>query len=132
MIFDTGSQHAKEMHLSFSIGVKLNKDKGKVLPNPNQYRRLVGRLLYLRLTRLDITYSMQQLSQYMQVPQKPHLDATLHVIRYLKGNSRKGLFFPTNNSFQVSTYCDSNWAAYPSFRKSLTRFCIFLGSSLIS
>lgn len=63
---------------------------------------------------------------------KPHLDAALHVIRYLKGNQQNGLFFPVNNGSQVSAYCDSDWAVCPSSGKSLTGFCIFLGSFLIS
>lgn len=80
IVCDTGLQHAKPVPFPFPTGLKLDKDKGKILPNSEQYRRLVRCLLYLVLTRPDITYSIQQLSQYMQVPKKPHLDVALHVV----------------------------------------------------
>jgi len=77
-------------------GLNLTVDTGALLPDPNVYRRLVGRLLFLTLTRPDISYSVQHLSQYLQQPRQPHYEATLHVLRYLKGTANQGLFYPTS------------------------------------
>lgn len=51
-----------------AVGCKLNSTDGEVLGKPEHYRRLVGRLLYLNMTRPDITFAVQQLSQFMNSP----------------------------------------------------------------
>lgn len=45
--------------------MKLAKIRWKPLHNPETYRRLVGRLLYLTITRPDIAFAIQQFSQFM-------------------------------------------------------------------
>ena len=45
--------------------LKLSKGNGELLPNPGQYRRLIGKLMYLSLSRPDITYSVHRFSQFL-------------------------------------------------------------------
>ena len=52
--------------------LKLTPTDGELLNDPTKYRRLVGRLIYLTVTRPDIVYSVRTLSQFMHEPQKPH------------------------------------------------------------
>jgi len=52
--------------------LKLSLIDGDLLHDLTKYRRLVGRLIYLTLTRLDIVYSIGTLSQFMQEPRKTH------------------------------------------------------------
>ena len=56
-----------------------------MLEDPSQYRRLVRRLLYLAVTRPDICYSVQKLSQYMSKPTDTHLNAAYRALKYLNG-----------------------------------------------
>lgn len=93
---------------------------------------MIGRLLYLNFTRPDISYSTQYLSQFMQQLKKPHLDATLHLVRYLKQYPEQGLYFSKENNYKIRAFCDSDWASCPMTRKSTMDFCVFLGSSMIS
>ncbi|KAL0449266.1 UNVERIFIED_CONTAM: Retrovirus-related Pol polyprotein from transposon RE2 [Sesamum latifolium] len=113
-------------------GMKLSALGGAALSDLEPYRRLVGRLLYLGFTRPDISFSVQQLSQFLQKPCTDHWNAALHVVQYLKGTSSTGIFFPTSNSFQLRAYCDADWASCLNSRKSVMGFCVFLGDALIS
>ena len=69
----------------------------KVLDDYGKYQRLIARLLYLTITRPDIAFVVQVLSQYMHSPKKSHTEATLRVVIYIKGTTCLGLFMPRNN-----------------------------------
>jgi ribosomal protein L5 len=55
--------------------VKLNIDNGEQVYNINQFQRLVGKLIYLTVTRPDISFAISQISQFMHSPQTQHLEA---------------------------------------------------------
>ncbi|KAL0355010.1 UNVERIFIED_CONTAM: Retrovirus-related Pol polyprotein from transposon RE1 [Sesamum radiatum] len=132
LILDSGLSAAKAASTPLPQNLKLSAMGGAALSDPEPYRRLVGRLLYLGFTRPDISYSVQQLSQFLQKPCSDHWNAALHVVRYLKGTASTGIFFPASNSFQLQAYCDADWASCLDSRKSVTGFCVFLGDALIS
>lgn len=61
------------------------------------YRRLVGKLIYLTITRPDISYPVHILSQFLSKPTTAHNDAALRLVRYLKNAPGQGLFFSSSN-----------------------------------
>jgi hypothetical protein len=73
--------------------LKISKSDGSLLDDPTSYRHLIGRMIYLTMTYLDLAYVVQHLSQFMDQPQQPHLDAAHRVFRYLKASPSQGLFF---------------------------------------
>ncbi|KAK4438125.1 hypothetical protein Salat_0146600 [Sesamum alatum] len=56
IIQDAGLMGCKAASTPFPQGLKLCNDCGEPLAKPDQYRRLVGQLLYLSFTRLNITH----------------------------------------------------------------------------
>ncbi|KAL0356273.1 UNVERIFIED_CONTAM: Retrovirus-related Pol polyprotein from transposon RE2 [Sesamum radiatum] len=132
IIQDSGLLQAKAASTPLPLGLKLTADCGTLLINPDSYRRLIGRLLYLAFTRPDISHLVQQLSQFLTHPCEDHWKAALHIVRYLKGSPALGLFFPSNSSFELIAYCDADWASCPDSRRSLSGFCIFLSGALVS
>ena len=69
--------------IPMEINVKLQKEDGELLSDVTMYRRLVGSLLYLTMTRPDIAYAVQFLSQLLASPCKNHLNVVHRVLRYI-------------------------------------------------
>ncbi|GKV19001.1 hypothetical protein SLEP1_g29301 [Rubroshorea leprosula] len=132
ILFESGMLGAKPVSFPMEQKLKLTLDGGSPLPNPMQYRRLVGRLIYLTITRPEISFSVHILSQFMQAPTQLHLDAAMRVLRYLKSSPGQGIFLSSSSSLQLSGFCDSDWASCPTTRRSTTGYVTMLGTSPIS
>ncbi|XP_019158713.1 PREDICTED: uncharacterized protein LOC109155567 [Ipomoea nil] len=87
--------------------LKLTHD-GTPLADASCYRRLVGKLLYLTPTRPDISYSIQQLSQFVDNPTDQHLTVAHCVLRYIKKSPGQGLFYHANTNLQLKVFSDSD------------------------
>ena len=96
-----GLQSAAPVDTPHEVNVKFLRDEGDILPNPLLYRQLVGSLNYLTITRPDISFAVQQVSQFMHTPCHLHLDVVRRIIHYLKGTSHRELFFPTGTSLNL-------------------------------
>lgn len=89
---DTNMQNCKPVVSPMPKGLQLSLTDTPKLADPEVYRRIVGKLLYLNLTIPDISYSVQQLSQFLSAPAQTHLNAAFHVLKYMKGTLNVGLF----------------------------------------
>lgn len=92
----------------------------KLFNNIRKYQRMVGKLLYLTHTRPDIVFVVQTISQYMQKPKESHWNATLRVIRYIKGNPELGLLMTSHKDLTLTRYCNAGWVACLDTRRSFT------------
>ena len=129
---ESGMLGAKPISFPMEQHHHLSTNTGAPVEDPAQYRRLVGRLIYLTITRPDITYSVHILSQFMHDPRQGHLDAAMRVLRYLKSSPGQGLFLSSSSDLTLQAYCDSNWASCPMTRRSTTGYFTQLGSSPLS
>lgn len=104
----------------------------KPLSNPTIYQRLLSKLIYLTITRPDIAFSVQLLSQFMQSPTTVHYQAAKKILRYLAGTTSQGILLASSSAARPQSYCDSDWASCPITRNSTTGFRIFFGDSPVS
>ena len=128
ILTDTGLSGAKPSSILMSQQHQLGHSTSTPLADPSSYRRLVGRLLYLTITRPDILYAVNILSQYMHSPTLDHHDAAMKVVRYIKNSPGQGLFFPSQNNLQLKGYCDADWGACPTTQRTVTGYYISPGN----
>ncbi|BAU03366.1 hypothetical protein VIGAN_UM087700, partial [Vigna angularis var. angularis] len=72
---------------------KLASSEGDLFSDPERYRRLVGKLIYLTITRPDLSFAVGVVSQFMQAPCLGHWNAIIRILRYLKKAPRQGLLY---------------------------------------
>ncbi|KAL8129011.1 hypothetical protein V2J09_018166 [Rumex salicifolius] len=104
--------NSKPMLTPLDCHEKLSKEGGP-MKNPYQYRTLIRKLIYLTVTRADITYSVQVLSQFIQTPCAEHWKVAKHVLRYLKGSLGQGLLLSISLDFKLLAYSTLHIAKNP-------------------
>ncbi|KAJ4768963.1 Retroelement pol polyprotein-like [Rhynchospora pubera] len=132
MLAECGLLGAKPAATPLEQNHRLAESMSAKLKDPEKYRRLVGRLIYLTITRPELSYSVHTLAQFMHDPLEDHYAAVLRVVRYLKGNPGQGVLLRADSELQLNGYCDSDWASCPTTRRSLTGYFVLLGGSPIS
>nr|GEU74448.1 hypothetical protein [Tanacetum cinerariifolium] len=96
------------------------------------YRSMIGSLMYLPLSRLDIMFAICACAHFQVTSKVSHLDAVKRIFRYLKGKPHLGLWYPKDSPFNLVAYSDSDYAEASLDRKFTTGGCQFLGCRLIS
>ena len=81
---DTGILDCKPVDTPMDLNVKLVPGQGELLRDPRRYRRLVGKLNYLTITRLDISFPVSVVSKFLQSPCDSHWDVVVRILRYIK------------------------------------------------
>ncbi|XP_057734135.1 secreted RxLR effector protein 161-like [Arachis stenosperma] len=109
---------------------KLNKDENGKDVDEITYRGMIGSLMYLTYSRLDIVQSVGVCSRFQSHPKKSHLSIVKRIIRYIKGKSNLGLWYPRTDEFRAVGYCDADYAGDRVNRRSISGMCCFLGKSL--
>ncbi|XP_016191993.1 uncharacterized protein LOC107632866 [Arachis ipaensis] len=112
--------------------LRLIANAGTPFENPTLYRSIVGGLQYATITRPDISFSVNKLSQFMSNPCQEHWVAVKRVLRYLAGTAELKLQFHRCTDLRFSAFSDSDWASDLDDRKSTTGFCVYYSSNLVS
>jgi hypothetical protein len=73
------------------INIKLGSEDGELLPDIEQYQKLVGKLIYLTATKLDILFTVSVVSQFIHASRISHLNAIDRILRYLKDTLGQGI-----------------------------------------
>ncbi|RDX82542.1 putative mitochondrial protein, partial [Mucuna pruriens] len=126
---ETSMSSCKLVDSPMDPNMKLMVKHGEPYSNPERYRRLVGKLIYLTITRPDISFVVGVVSQFMQTPCIDHWAAVLRILRYIKKTPRQGLLYEDKGDTHISGYCDADWAGSPIDRQSTTDQMVLTASS---
>lgn len=88
---------------------KLGITNGKPLNDPTSYCQVVGSLVYLTITHLDITFVVHTVSQFVIAPTSAHWAAVLMIYWYLRHTIMQGVML-SSNSFSLTTYSVWDWS----------------------
>ncbi|KAJ4706711.1 Retrovirus-related Pol polyprotein from transposon TNT 1-94 [Melia azedarach] len=132
LLSKTNMLESKEMATPLSLTETLKLNDGSPNTDLTQYRHVVGPLQYLSLTRPDISFAVNKLSQFMHCPSSIHWSAVKRLLRYLKGTSHHGLLIRKQFSPCLHAFTDSDWAGNPDDRTFTYAFIVFLGVTPIS
>nr|GEV84348.1 retrovirus-related Pol polyprotein from transposon TNT 1-94 [Tanacetum cinerariifolium] len=108
------------------------KDKDGKEVDVHMYRSMIGLLMYLTSSSLDIMFAVCACTRYQVNPKVSHLHDVKRIFRYLKGLPKLGLKDPKDSSFDLVAYTNSDYAEASLNRKSTTGGYQFLGCRLIS
>ena len=99
------------MTTPMASNLKLLSDASSEAVDATMYRQMIGSLMYLTNTRLDICFAVNTLSQFLTNPRHVHLIAAKHILRYLRGTIDYGLKYEVNQKINLEGYVDSDWAS---------------------
>ncbi|GKB11885.1 retrovirus-related pol polyprotein from transposon TNT 1-94, partial [Tanacetum coccineum] len=131
-IGDAGQIEAKPCDEPIIPKLKLKSEDGRLLQNPEKYRRVVGKLNYLTITHPDIEFLVSVVSQFLTAPRTSHWDAVTQIMGYLKGMSRLGILYANHGHHIAEGFTDANYAGCPNTLRSTTGYYVFVGGNLVS
>jgi hypothetical protein len=98
----------------------------------SRYRRLLGKLNYLTITRPAILYAVCVVKQFFEALRVSHWEAVIHIIRYLKSALSLGILYRPNGHLRVEWLTDADWASSLPDRQSTIGYCTFLGGNMVA
>lgn len=108
LLKEFGMMKATPLKLPMDANAQLTPDKGKLLTDPQPYQKLLGKLIYLTITRPDLAFPVHTLAQYMQRPTNVHMQSAKRVLRYLLNNPAQGILLASSSTAQLTAYCESD------------------------
>ncbi|GJZ39379.1 retrovirus-related pol polyprotein from transposon TNT 1-94, partial [Tanacetum coccineum] len=111
---------------------KLDEDQQGKAVDPTHYHGMVGTLMYLTASRLDLTFVVCMCAQYQVKPTEKHLHAVKRIFKYLRGPVNRGLWYLKDSSIALTAYADADHAGCQDTRQSTSGSMQLLGERLVS
>ncbi|KZV46985.1 hypothetical protein F511_15782 [Dorcoceras hygrometricum] len=127
-----GMENSSAAATPMSSTIKMDKDEAGTAIEVSLYRGIIGSLLYLTSSRPDVMFAVCMCARFQAEPKKSHYIDVKRILKYLKGTSNVGLWYPKDSGFELIGYSDVDYAGCRIDRKSTSGTCQFLGDRLIS
>lgn len=132
LLIRVGMQDVRPVSTPMTATTQLSAYYGTPVSDPKLYCSTIGALQYVTLTRPEIAFAVNRVSQYLHEPLDIHWQVVKRILRYLKGTISHGLSITPATNLQLIGFSDADWAANVDDRKSISGYCIMLGTTPIS
>ena len=112
-------EFASSVRTTMSPNVKLTVDLLGKSVDPSLYRSMIGSLLYLTVSRPDISYSVGVCARYQANPKESHMYTLKRIIKYVKTTTDFGVWYSKDTNDVSVGYSDVDWARNADNRKAL-------------
>ena len=109
----------KAMTTPMASNLNLLSDASSEAVDATMYRQMIGSLMYLVNTRLDICFAVNTLNQFLKDPRHVHLMVAKHAVRYLKGIVEYGVKYEANRRLTWRVMLIQIGKAVPSIGRAL-------------
>nr|GEU91311.1 copia protein [Tanacetum cinerariifolium] len=117
---------------SMEIKDKLDLDQNGTPVDVTKYRSMIGALMYLTSSRLDIVHATCLCARYQAKPTEKHLKEVKRNFHYLRGTINTGLWYTKDSGFELTGFLDADYAGCKDTFKSTFGEVQFLGEKLVS
>jgi hypothetical protein len=121
----------KPMSTPMNSAASLGPDEDGDAVEQREYRSMIGSLLYLTATRLDIQFVVGLCARFQSSPRSSHRAAVQRVFRYLKNTLEFEIWYSASSSLDLVGFSDADFAGCGIDQKSTSGTYHFLGSSLV-
>lgn len=118
--------NAKPVQTPLATGATLSLHDGSKPSDAATYLQVLSSLQYLLLTRHDIVFVVNMLSQFMHTLTKTHWGVVKHLLRYLNGPQHYSLLLRQNSSLTLYCFIDADWVGNCDDRTSTRAFILLL------
>ena len=118
--------------ISISSGITISLSSNSQLADATTYKQLIGSLLYLTISKLDIAFLMNLMDRFMQKPYVKHLNAVKQILRYVTGTKDLALKYFRFPSFVLSGFINFDYGGDRDDRKSTSTYVCSIGLGAIS
>ena len=128
LLFEIRKLGVKSCSSLMVLGVHLIREDEK-FEDFERYRRLVGKLNYLTVTRPDIAHLVSVVSQYMSSPTVDHWAVVEQILCYFPGC---GILYSNHDHNRLECLTDTDWVGSKEDKRSTTGYYVFVGGNLVS
>ncbi|XP_050902041.1 secreted RxLR effector protein 161-like [Lathyrus oleraceus] len=122
----------KAMPTPMGSGSYVDQDKSGVSIDITKYRGMIGSLLYLTASHPDIMFIACLCACFQANPKESHLITVKRIMKYLKGTTNVGLWYPKGSICNLVGYSDADYAGSKTDRKNTSGTCHILRNELVS
>ena len=116
----------KPINIPLDPNLKIGEQPTNNPVNKGKYQHLIKMLIYLSHTRPDMAFAISCVSQFMHSPLKEHMKVVYWVLKCLKGNLGRGLFFKKTEEKGVEAFIDTSWVGSVSDRRLTSGYYSFV------